>query len=385
MVMEFVSKLNLEHVRFVSKEDSALLGKAYSQNMLDSESNALLQSIRDEGLFLVCDCLPKQKVSPMLGTRLINDNLHLVNLRGRSKHSKDCLFAYSPKDNERPPAVVVNESLVSQADNSRLDIDPSTLAMIYPSIVKSSELNIFDSTAPIADFEQRVIDGARLTRLLAKNGAGSKIRFGINSYSKISEELAEAEEKDYRIQLSVITGFDQRSIFTMGSTKKKFMVDAGEVHYQGATSQGPFVATTFYSKKGGYVFPIRTSIIPCYSYKLPIPVFSDEDREIIGSLIDEKGLFDWIEKKSDLGRPSISIPMLPEESHVTVSMIHPRIVIKLGDVSCVIASPLKADKGAYQEDGVLLWHRSLSCYPAKRKTELSDLKRKITGILMNKK
>jgi hypothetical protein len=62
---------------------------------------------------------------------------------------------------------------------------------------------------------------------LAKNGAGAKIRFGVNSYRDIKEELFNSEEMDFRIQISVIAGFDQYSIFTFGANLKKFMIDAG--------------------------------------------------------------------------------------------------------------------------------------------------------------
>ena len=380
--MQLINKTSLDLIKGLPEQAKLILAAGYqSKHKHDSDYLDLLQEIREQHAFIKCECLGVKDTYPILGTRKVGEFLALANLPGRPKHADSCPFRYS-QATDIPDASSEIPKLVSKTNSGRFNVDNSALETIYPEIVNASQLNRLSSVEDHEDFHERLIDGARLTPFLAKNGAGGKIRFGINSFREIEKELADADDGDFRILISIVDGFDLHTIFTTGKQDKKFAISAGTVIANTNTSEGPFVATTIYSKKGKAVFPVKTSVAACLTMELPIPINSAEIRDLVDALITHDGLFEWIKDKSPGSKPQLIIPVKAQLSPISNTRISPALIVNGNELSCVIADPLKDDKYAYIERGELIWHRSFSPIPGVREGELKKLKRTIAAILM---
>lgn len=316
-------------------------------------------------------CVPLLCLCPLLcltTRKLPTGLLTLVNLPGRRKHTSECPFNYDSEVTASKPTLSY-PSITNKDGRGRIVVDPSLVETLYEDICINSKLNILTSEPSKQDFEASIIDGARLLPLLAKNKASQKIRFGINSFRDIKEELSKSEDGDFRIQFNVIAGFDEYSIFTIGKNRKRFTIEAGKVISRVSTSTGPFMATTVYSNKNGHVFPVMTNIISVYKYSIPIPAKSNQQRELVEYLSKE------------VQRCSISIFSRPILSDISQVEIEPKLLIESGQIKIVIADPLKDKKEFYQENGILIWHRSLNTYKPIYNKEISLLASKIKDVI----
>jgi hypothetical protein len=363
-----------------------LYGKSSTEHAILSQE--LLKGSRVNGQYFLCDCITSQPASPMLTTRQVRPDVYaLVNLPGRMDHADTCPFHYQHAQHgggggdsaKLPPKKIV------YSEDGRFHVDKDQLATLYRTIITNTQLNRITSNnaADAETYRTRLIDGARLTPRIAKQGIGKKIRFGLDHYSDVTKALRQGED-DWQILISVIDGTDGINIYSGEYDKKPYKIPAGEIVSWPKVTFGPMVATTIIVSKGGHTFSLATAIDSVYQTRLPIVVSCQEDRDILSELTGTRPLLEWIDEKQPGSVSFVDMHCLPVISPISGVTTTPRMTVGKQQVRLLIADPTKQYREAYDEQGIILWHRSFSHIPAKAKTETNQFKSKIAAILLKK-
>lgn len=393
--MKLIDRHTHEKVRALSADEKHALIDLYTKQNTSRLGLAgdIIRTSRANHQLFVCDCVPDQPASPMLTSRVTGpDQFTLVNLPGRLKHHFDCPFSYTPSDKGEGERVHSGshflDSLTYEEDG-RLEVNSQQLSDLYRTLVTNTQLNRLFANTHLSseEFRNRIIDSARLSPSIAKQGIGRKLRFGVTNYTDVSKEL-KGVKSDWLILISQIDGYDGYHLYKKGTGSTPYKIPAGKIVSYPSTSFGPMVATTVVAaSKKGYVFPLATAIDSIYKPSVPVVVNADEDRVILDELLEgDKPLLKWIDNKYDDKEVSfVDVHSLPTTSPITKTRTSPRFTIGRDDVRVIVADPIKLTRAAYDEQGVLLWHRSFSHIPKIAETELSKLKSTLAGIVLSQR
>jgi hypothetical protein len=317
-----------------------------------------------------------------------HDNLTLVNLPGRHSHAFNCPFTYTPSESQAKGSSHNHdvEELVYMEDG-RLHVNADQLSVLYRTLTTNTQLNrlSLDAITTPTVFRERLLAGSRLSPTLAKQAVAKKLRFGIDQYAGAINELREHETDSWLVLISRIDGTDGFNVYQGDPKSKPYKIPAGKIISSPATSFGPMVATTIIASKGAYAFALATAIDSVYSAELPVVVNSQEDRDILDELTGAHSLLAWVDKKqpNSNGESSfVDIHCLPTVAPITKTKTTPRLTIGKEGVRLLVADPVKGSREAYDEQGIVLWHRQFSHIPSKAKTEFKQFKSKVAAILL---
>lgn len=389
--MKLVDRHTLKPVRDLTSSEKNALADLYLKVEGGFAANAhdIITAARINDQYFVCECTPFHPASPTLSSRLVSpDNYTLYNLSGRHQHTPECSFHYRPTTTtEKGGANQHGLGTLVYTDTNRIKVNQDQLSVLYRTLITNTQLNRLTSKSVknAESFRSKLIDGCRLSSVFAKQGISKKIRFGINEYQAVTKEIRESDEIEWLILISLIDGFDGQNLIKESSSGAAFKIPAGEIVSLPLTTFGPMVATTIIARKGSTIFSLASAIDSVYENELPVVVSSNEDRVIITELIVGRSLLDWIDNKQQQVNSELTfvdVHCLPTSSPITKHKTNPRFTIGRQGAKVLVADPTKEDRGFYDEQGVLLWHRKFSHIPAICTRELKAFKSKLAAIFM---
>lgn len=389
--MKLVDRNTHEKVKTLSEDDKRALVDYYlkATSTRLAVATDIIASARLNSQYFVCDCVPDQPSSPTLTSRMVgNDNLVLVNLPGRHSHAFDCPFSYASSETTGRSTTPNHEidNLVF-VDDGRIQVNGDQLKILYRTLTTNTQLNRLtpDITTSPETFRDRMLAGSRLSPTFAKQGVSKKIRFGIDSYSGMLKELKDNDKDDWIILISRIDGVDGFNLFKGDISANPYKIPAGQIVSLPTVTYGPMVATTIVASKGNYAFSLATAIDSVFSPELPVVVSSQEDRDIINELTGKRSLLSWVDRKQpNPGDESsfVDIHCLPTLAPITKTKTTPRMTIGKQGLRLLVADPVKTTREAYDEQGIVLWHRNFSHIHSKALEEFKQFKSKVAAILL---
>jgi hypothetical protein len=390
-IMKLVDRYTLKPVRDLTSPEKNALADLYLkvEGGLAANAHDIITAARINDQYFVCECTPFHPASPTLSSRLVSENNYaLYNLSGRHQHAPECSFHYRSNTTlDKGGASQHGLGALVYTDNNRIKVNQDQLSVLYRTLITNTQLNRLTSKSVknAESFRSKLIDGCRLSSVFAKQGISKKIRFGINQYQAVTKEIRENDAIEWLILVSLIDGFDGQNIVKESSPGSAFKIPAGEVVSLPLSTFGPMVATTIIAKKGSTVFSLASAIDSVYENDLPVVISCNEDRAIITELIVGRSLLDWIDNKQSQANSEptfVDVHCLPTSSPITKRKTTPRFTIGRQGAKVLVADPTKEDRGFYDEQGVLLWHRQFSHIPAKSIKELKAFKSKLAAIFM---
>jgi len=301
------------------------------------QANQWLLRVRAQGHWLACDCQPG--AVPIMNVALNGSTgtLFLKINPGTPEHASDCVFikgsrepgAAAPGDTDEPPAAwlapdavlkLISEfrdpsSGVGSGGSPAARREQQRLLSLLLTVIEAAGLNVYATHLKTSLTEQFAALRAVATRypLVDRVPASNYLETRIDMKhmmmlkSRLKDSSVFGNQRRYGLLLDCVERVAGRKVFNERS-RDGFDFQGHHLLWGGTHASGPLLALAIYSTttRGSQFYEmIHVATVPVLSRAQLFPVFRDEEREALKTLV---ALIDWMASKGvkvTLRRPVI--------------------------------------------------------------------------------